>query len=115
MAGVAFDPVPLDVMPLDGSVEPLPQIDVLDRLLVGGLPAVALPAVNPFRYAVVDVLAVAIAPINSMRLLVVCASPPFSSFSCSPYERIAPQPPGPGLPEQAPSVWMMTCGPSVTR
>jgi hypothetical protein len=23
---------------------------------------------------------------------------------------MAPQPPGPGLPEQAPSVWMMTVG-----
>ena len=52
----------------------------------------------------------AIAAISSMRLLVVCASPPFSSFSWSPKARIAPQPPGPGLPEQAPSVWMTTCG-----
>jgi len=38
-----------------------------------------------------------------MRLLVVAASPPDSSFSCAPERRIAAQPPGPGLPEQAPS------------
>ena len=36
-----------------------------------------------------------------MRLLVVDGSEPESSFSCAPYCRIAPQPPGPGLPEQA--------------
>src|SRR5438045_3280077 len=47
---------------------------------------------------------------SSMRLLVVSASPPLTSFSRSPKARIAPQPPGPGLPEQAPSVWMTTCG-----
>ena len=44
----------------------------------------------------------------SMRLLVVLASPPESSFSytfCAVRNRrIAPQPPGPGLPLQAPSV-----------
>ena len=49
-----------------------------------------------------------IAAISSMRLLVVWASPPFSSFSLSPNFRIAPQPPGPGLPEQAPSVKTVT-------
>src|SRR6266481_1771835 len=45
-----------------------------------------------------------------MRLLVVWGSPPLSSLTRSPNARIAPQPPGPGLPEQAPSVWMTTCG-----
>src|SRR2546421_276123 len=50
----------------------------------------------------------AIAPVNSMRLLVVEASPPKSSFSCAPKHRIAPHPPGPGLPEQAPSVQIET-------
>src|SRR5580700_8093356 len=44
-----------------------------------------------------------------MRLLVVWGSPPLSSLTRSPNARIAPQPPGPGLPEQAPSVWMTTC------
>ena len=45
-----------------------------------------------------------ITPVSSMRLLVVWASPPESSFLWGPYIKIAPQPPGPGLPEQAPSV-----------
>src|SRR5581483_6544115 len=49
-----------------------------------------------------------------MRLLVVCTSKPVSSFSTSPNLKIAPQPPGPGFPEQAPSVWMMTCGGELT-
>ena len=30
-------------------IEPLPEVVVLDRLLVGGLPAVLLPAVDPAR------------------------------------------------------------------
>src|SRR5215510_5624671 len=45
-----------------------------------------------------------IAARSSMRLLVVWGSPPLSSFWRSPKARMAPQPPGPGLPEQAPSV-----------
>src|ERR1700733_14047907 len=45
-----------------------------------------------------------ITAVISMRLLVVAASPPDNSFSCAPMRRIAPQPPGPGFPEQAPSV-----------
>ena len=43
------------------------------------------------------------AAISSMRLLVVSRSPPHSSFSCPPDMSTAPQPPGPGLPRQAPS------------
>src|ERR1700757_5046446 len=45
-----------------------------------------------------------ITAINSMRLLVVALAPPEISLSCAPLRRMAPQPPGPGLPEQAPSV-----------
>src|SRR3954447_17938972 len=45
----------------------------------------------------------------SIRLLVVRGSPPDSSFSCGPERTIAPQPPGPGLPLQAPSVKISTC------
>src|SRR5438309_9289416 len=44
----------------------------------------------------------------SMRLLVVRGSPPDSSFSRAPARTIAPQPPGPGLPLQAPSVKIST-------
>ena len=43
-------------------------------------------------------------PVSSMRLLVVSASPPDISLVWGPYCKIAPQPPGPGFPEQAPSV-----------
>ena len=45
-----------------------------------------------------------ITAVSSIRLLVVLASPPDISFSWPMYSRMAPQPPGPGLPEQAPSV-----------
>ncbi len=44
VSGVALDPVPLHLMPVHGSVQALPQVGVLDRLLAGGLPAVALPS-----------------------------------------------------------------------
>src|SRR3954454_7977283 len=43
-----------------------------------------------------------------MRLLVVSGSPPESSRSRPSQRRMAAQPPGPGLPEQAPSVWTST-------
>src|SRR4051794_41393107 len=45
-----------------------------------------------------------ITDISSIRLLVVSGSPPESSRSWPFQRRMAPQPPGPGLPEQAPSV-----------
>src|SRR5580693_6171741 len=51
-----------------------------------------------------------IAAISSMRLFVVNRSPPKISFSFSPMRRIAPQPPGPGLPLHAPSVKISTSG-----
>src|SRR5580704_14887274 len=49
-----------------------------------------------------------IAAISSIRLLVVWVSPPLISRRRPPHSRIAPQPPGPGLPEQAPSVCITT-------
>ena len=48
------------------------------------------------------------AAMSSMRLLVVSASPPHSSRSLPFHRRRAPQPPGPGLPEHAPSVKIST-------
>ena len=73
-------------------LEPLPEIDVLHRLLVGGLPAARLPGVDEVGDAVAQVLAVgvdtdrgtaasaprapAIAAIISMRLLVVGLAKP---------------------------------------
>src|SRR5690554_3880313 len=56
----------------------------------------------------VSALSASMAAVSSMRLLVVSSAPPHSSLVLSPYCRMAPQPPGPGLPEQAPSVWMIT-------
>jgi hypothetical protein len=56
-----------------------------------------------------------IAAVSSMRLFVVAASPPFSSFSWPSHMRIAPQPPGPGLPEHAPSLQIATRFLSLTR
>src|SRR6266851_8985399 len=50
------------------------------------------------------------AAISSMRLLVVGASPPASSFSTPRKRSTAPQPPGPGLPLHAPSVKISTSG-----
>src|SRR5690606_18962409 len=50
------------------------------------------------------------AAVSSMRLWVVSGSPPLISFSVSPYLSTAAQPPGPGLPEQAPSVKISTSG-----
>ena len=54
-----------------------------------------------------------ITDISSMRLLVVSGSPPDSSRSWSSQRRIAPQPPGPGFPEQAPSVHSSTVSASL--
>ena len=40
MTGMAFDPVPVHLVMAERLIEPLPQVDVLDRLLVRGTPAV---------------------------------------------------------------------------
>src|SRR5688572_25686441 len=47
VAGVAFDPKPLDVVLGGDLVQAPPQVLVLDRFLVGGAPAVLLPLVDP--------------------------------------------------------------------
>ena len=121
MAGMALHPMPSTWWRRGGGVERLPQIGILDRLPVGGPPAVAAPAVDPAGDAVADIDAVgversaarpvsassaAIAASSSIRLLVVSGSPPDSSLLARPVAAIstAPQPPGPGLPLQAPSV-----------
>src|SRR5690242_7631628 len=60
MAGMALDPVPANLVRLQGFVEPLPQLGVLHRLLVGGAPAISLPAVNPTGDALPHILAVGV-------------------------------------------------------
>src|SRR5947199_3432896 len=49
VAGMAPHPVPLHIVQGRQLVEPLPQVDILHRLLVGGAPAAALPVMHPFR------------------------------------------------------------------
>src|SRR5687768_2777685 len=56
VSGVPFHPEPLDFMLLGKFVQLPPEILVLDRLLVGGAPAAALPAVNPLGDALLHVL-----------------------------------------------------------
>ena len=62
VAGMAAHPFPGDIVAGHRRVEPLPKIDILDRLLIGGSPAAPLPAVDPFGDAVAQVLAVAVEP-----------------------------------------------------
>ena len=104
---MALDPDPLDVVLLHQLVELLPEVDVLDRLLVRGAPAPLFPVVNPDGDAVLahtgnryagapcsgrfSEASASITAVSSMRLLVVCASPPNNSFSCiAPLQPDAP-------------------------
>src|SRR4051812_9282692 len=52
---MSLHPVPLYLMFAGDRVEFAPQVFVLDGLLVGGLPALALPAVDPLRDAFLHV------------------------------------------------------------
>src|SRR5688572_24461405 len=58
MARMALDPAPLDRVRRRRLEQLLPEFGILDRLAVGGPPAVAPPAVDPFGDAVADVDAV---------------------------------------------------------
>src|SRR6202012_4107273 len=60
MAGMALDPVPAYLVRLERLLATLPQFGILHRLLVGGAPAVLLPAVNPPGDALPHILAVGI-------------------------------------------------------
>ena len=60
MAAVAFDPVPLDSVRRCRGDEFLPQLGILDRLLIRGAPPIPLPVVDPPRNAVADILAVCV-------------------------------------------------------
>src|SRR6185437_14218065 len=57
MTGVALHPVPAHLVMAERGIEPLPQIDILHRLLVGGAPAVLLPAVDPASNAAAHIFA----------------------------------------------------------
>lgn len=119
-----LDPNPADFVSAGQRVEFLPEINVFDRgFFVAGSPVVFLPVRKPLGNAVHNVAAVGIkrnvalffsafsasmTAVSSMRLLVVSASAPLSSFSVSLCRSRAPQPPAPGFPEQAPSVKIST-------
>ena len=131
MAAVALDPMPFDPVRRGGVDQLLPQLGILDRLLVRRAPAVAPPVVDPAGDSVADVDAVGvelrpgtgasaprapwIAAISSMRLLVVSGSPPDElALLVAHAQQHAPSRPGPGLPRHAPSVNISTSGSSVT-
>ena len=60
VAGMAAHPVPFDPVRRGGRLQPLPQIDILHRLFVGGAPAASLPRRQPAGDAVAQVLAVGV-------------------------------------------------------
>src|SRR5450756_1389697 len=60
MTGMAFHPVPMHGVKGERRIQTLPEVDILDRTLVGGAPTVALPAMNPTHDAVAQVLAVGV-------------------------------------------------------
>ena len=60
VAGVAFDPVPANFVFAEGPVQPLPELDILDRFLVSRAPVVALPGVYLGRDAVPQVGAIGV-------------------------------------------------------
>jgi hypothetical protein len=60
VTGVTLDPVPLHLVRASCSVQAMPQVGVLDRLLASGLPAVALPPRQPLGDAVAYVGAVGV-------------------------------------------------------
>src|ERR1700688_2413832 len=58
MAGVSLDPEPGNLMRRKCRVQAPPEVAVLDRLFVGGAPAVLLPALDPARDPVLQITAV---------------------------------------------------------
>ena len=117
---MALDPVEVDFVIIAQVQQPAPQVGIKGGFLSAlTQPLARQPLAQPFSRASMTYLEsdqsstiqgsrsaskAAMTPVSSIRLLVVWASPPESSFLNDPYIKIAPQPPGPGLPEQAPSV-----------
>src|SRR5437763_2931087 len=60
VARMAAHPAPFHVVQVAQRIEPLPQLGVLHGLLVRGLPAALLPAVDPFGDALAHVFAVGV-------------------------------------------------------
>src|SRR3954451_12374648 len=62
VAAMALDPAPVDSVRGRSLDQLLPQLGILDRLLIGGPPAVSLPVVDPSGDSVADVDAVGMQP-----------------------------------------------------
>src|SRR5512135_101153 len=60
MAGVTLDPMPFDLVAAGQPVQFLPQIDVLHRLALRGLPTALLPAVDPLADALLHILGIGV-------------------------------------------------------
>src|SRR5258706_3901504 len=60
VAGMAFYPAPVHAVIRQGFLQALPEIHVLHRFLVGGLPTAALPLREPGRDAELEILAVGV-------------------------------------------------------
>src|SRR2546423_2356325 len=60
MSGMTAHPMPMHFVALERGVEALPQVDIADRLLIGGGPAVAFPQVDPLGDTATHILAVGI-------------------------------------------------------
>ncbi len=58
MAGVPFDPEPLDLVAAHFRIQRLPQVDILDRLAIGRHPPFFLPADDPLGDPLAHILAV---------------------------------------------------------
>ena len=70
VAGVtrmAPDPDPFDPVAAGDGIEPLPEIDILDRLAIRSPPAAALPRVDPLADALLDVLRIGMPPYIGRR------------------------------------------------
>ncbi len=60
MAAMTFHPMPFDPMPRGGLDELLPQLGILDRLLVRGPPTILLPFLDPARDSIANIDAVGV-------------------------------------------------------
>ncbi len=60
VTGVTAQPVPADLMRVHRGIEPLPQIDILDRLFVGRTPAITFPSRQIGHHAIAEVLTIGV-------------------------------------------------------
>ena len=119
MAVVAAHPVPFDLVLSGQFQQALPEVPVGNRLFLGIFPTAPDPALDPLGHPFFDIFRVsgqsnaarapAVPPSRRWPRSAPCGCwwfpvhTPDSSFSWPPQRSMVPQPPGPGLPEQAPS------------